>query len=193
MKFRTTLLRMHWPIFGALTLAAGWAFHTRWITPLQENENGHRLAAAGLKARIAEAQNVIGEVRTLEEKRNAERREIQALFAGHPNDSAVVWFPERMKQHFDRAGFAGAVTRLNTTRDEAGLPGFQRSYWAVEVPVGATSQNALDACLSVAEIEPLDPSIRVLDVTVRPATGDSSPRRVVMNLALLSRKAGGVR
>ncbi len=187
------LLRMHWPVLGVVTLAAGWAFHAQWIAPLQEKKSAHRLAAAGLKERIAEAQRVIGEVRALEVQKDAERHEIQALFASHPSDAAVIWFPERMKQHFERAGLAGAVTRLNTTRDEAGLPGFERSYWAVEVPVGGADGKALDACLSVAEIEPLDPFIRVLDVALRPESGDPTRRHVVMNVALLARKAGVIR
>lgn len=193
MTFATNFLRMRWPVLGLLTLASGWAFHVRWIAPLQEKESTHRSAAAGLRERIGEAQKAIAEVRVLDTRRDAERHEIKALFASHPNDAAVVWFPERMKQHFTRAGFAGAVTRMNTTRAEAGLPGFERSFWAVEVPVGASSQKALEACLAVAEIEPLDPAIRVLDVTVHPPTGATAERHVVMNLALLSRKSGGAR
>ena len=193
MKFRMKLPRLHGPVLGVLTLAAGWAFHARWIAPLKEKEQAHRRAAAGLTERISEAQKAIGEVRALEVQNDAERQEIQALFAGHPSDSAVVWFPERMKQHFERAGLGGAVTRLNTTRDEAGLPGFERSYWAVELPVGAATPKVIEACMSVAEMEPLDPAIRVLDVAIRPESGDPSRRQVVMNVALLSRKAGGVR
>ena len=193
MDFRMILRRLPWLAWGVLTLAAGWAWHAQWVAPLQEKESAHRRAAAGLKERIGEAQRVIGEVRALEVRKDSERHETQALFASQPNDSAVVWFPERMKQHFERAGLGGAVTRLNTILDEAGLPGFERSYWAVEVPIGAATQKVLEACLSVAEIEPLDPSIRVLDVAIHPESGDPTRGHVVVNVALLSRKAGVIR
>lgn len=192
-KFRKTLLRLHWPVVGVLTLAAGWAFHARWIAPLKEKESAHRLATAGLQERMAEARRAIEEVRELEVRKVSERHEIRALFANHPNDAAVIWFPERMKQHFERAGLGGAVTRLNTIRNEAELAGFERSYWAVELLVGPATKQVIEACMSVAEVESLDPSIRVLDVAIRPEPADPARRRMVMNVALLSRKAGGAR
>ncbi len=178
--------RLRWLAVGAFGLAAGWTFYSRSSAPLGSPEAEARRAA--LHTQIADARTTIRDVQALEAKLTRERSELASLHAGVPASSALVWFPERMKRHFERSGVAEAVTRLNTTIEEPELPDFERIYWAVELPVGNSSAEVREMCLAIAELEPLDPSIRVLDTEIRPDANDPTRRLLVMNVAVLSRK-----
>lgn len=185
--------RFRWLAAGGLALAAGWAFYAQSIAPLRQREPEARRSIATLKKQIADALSSIGEVRALEAQVSRERSELHSLHRDLPSGSAVVWFPERVRKHFASLGVAGAVARLNTVLDEREPPGFERTYWAVEMPVGSSSREIRAACAAIAGIEPLDPSVWMLDVAIRPDAGDPTRSLAVINVAVLSPKAGGSR
>ena len=176
-----------------VALAAGWQVYGRLIVPLTEQATEARRAVLDLKGRIAGAQETIGEIHALEQAASGARGRLPSLQGEVPPGSPLVWFPARIGKHFRSMDIPSAVTRLNTTLDEPELPGFERTYWAVELPLGKGSSEIRKACLAVAEIEPLDPSIRVLDVEIRNDANDPTRRLLVMNVAVLSRKVAAAR
>lgn len=176
-----------------LALAAGWQVYGRLIAPLKELATEARRDVTDLRGRIDGAQKTIAEIQLLEQSASGARGELQSFQADIPPGSPLVWFPPRMEKHFGRMGLSRAVTRLNTALDEPGLPDFERTYWAVELPVGNSSGEFRRACLAIAEIEPVDPSIRVLDVEIRRDANDPTRHLMVMNVAILARKADTAR
>ena len=175
-----------------LALAAGQVFYNMQIAPLREQERAARRICASLQGRLTEAGGVIHEVDALGEQVNRARSEIEALHARQPSGPTLVWFPAQMRKHFSTLGIE-AVTRLNTMTQEPGLPTFERAHWAVELPVGKTMADFRSTCLAIAEIEPLDPAVRVLDAAIRPDTDDPTRRIAVINVSVLSKKAGAPR
>lgn len=176
-----------------LALAAGWQVYGRLIVPLKEQATEARRDVSDLKGRIEGARKTIAEIRALEQAANVTRRELQSLEGNIPRGSPLVWFPGQMEKHFRSMGLSGAVTRLNTAIDEPGQPDFERTYWAVELPVGVSSGDVRKACFAVAEIERVDPSIRVLDMEIRNDANDPTRHLLVMNVAILSRKEATAR
>lgn len=171
-----------------LALLAGWQVYGRMITPLGKKAVESQREITLLKQRIEGAQKTISETWALEQGTSKASGELHLILSNIPQGSPMVWFPERMKTHFGIAGLAGAVTRLNTALDEPDLPDFERTYWAVELPVEKSSKGFRASCLAVTEIEKRDPSIRVLDVEIRKDANNPTRNLMVMNVSILSRK-----
>lgn len=181
-------------LFAAAGVAAlAWWTCGRLVAPFLERERVDLDAIAALEERIEGARGTIKEIQMLEKATGLERNELHLLQGHLPSSSAHVWFPKRVKEHFGRFGVAGAVARQNTAREEKGLPGFERSYWAVELPTGSSAKDIRAACLAIAEFEPLEPSLRVLDVAIHPSSEVPDQRVVVFNIAVLSPTAGAAR
>lgn len=169
-----------------LALAAGWQVYGFVTGPLSELATEARRDVADLRGRIAGAQKTIAEIQALEHGTSGALGGVQPVQCEIPPASPLVWFPPRMEKHFGRMGLDGAVTRLNTALDEPGLPDFEQTYWVVELPVANSSGEFRAACLAIAEIEP---SIRVLDVELRNDANNPTRHLLVMNVAVLARKA----
>ena len=169
-------------IMLGVTLAAGGMFY--------EQSTNHAIGRqnAAMKARIEDARRVIAEIQEQEAREKKERADLEARHEGSPPMPALVWFPGRVKQHFARFGDSEAVARLNTAIDEPGLPGFERSYWAIEMGAGKTSAEALEICMAIGEFERLNASVRVVDMAIRPDTDNPGTRLMVVNLSVLSPK-----
>src|SRR5436190_17487588 len=169
-------------ILLGVTLAAGGMYYEQSTNHTTERQN------AALKERIADARRTIAELQEQEARAKQERVKLDAIHEGAPPTPALVWFPRRVKQHFQQFE-PGPTTRLNTSVDEAALPGFERTYWAIEMAAGKTSSEAREICIAIAEFERLNPSVRVVDVAIRPDTDNpDAPRLMVVNLSVLGPK-----
>ena len=169
-------------IMLAVTLVAGAMFYEQTANHAVERQN------EALKARIADARRVIAEIQEDEARVKLAREKLDALHQDSPPTPALVWFPGRVKQHFDRFGPSGAVARLNTALDEPALPGFERSYWVVEMPVGKSPAEVREICLAISELERLNASVRVVDVAIRPGENNPDTKLMVVNLTVLAPK-----
>ena len=187
-----------WKISRRL-LAVGGAVGVAWwaagqlTASFHEREKDDRRAIAGLRERIAIARHAFREHQALERDATLAREEIGSPQGALPPGPSLLWFPKLAKEHFHRFGIRESVARVNTVADEARLAGYERTYWAVEMPAGSTAKEIRAACIAVAEIERLDPFIRVLDMAIQPSADDPRRSIVMMNAAVLSRKAGAVR
>lgn len=176
-----------------VALAAGWQVYGRLIVPLKGQAMEAHRDAADVKGRIVGAQKTIAEIRALEQDAGGANGGLQSLEGDIPSGSPLVWLPARMEKHFGNMGLPGAVIRLNTKLEESELPGFERTYWIVQLPVGSSPGEFRKACLAVTEIERADSSVRVLDAEIRNDANDSSRRLMVMNVSVLARKVDALR
>jgi hypothetical protein len=172
----------------ALALAAAWECHGRLIAPLRKLEAAAVADAGDMRERIGRAQKTIVETRTLEQDPAGARSQLRSLLGNRPSGSALVWFPARIEKHFGRLNGEGVVARFNSVLEQPELPDFERSHWAVEMPVGDTAAAFRDVCAAIADFESADPALRVLDVVIQPVPNDPMQRRLVMNLSFLCRK-----
>jgi hypothetical protein len=113
--------------------------------------------------RIRLATESIQQVRDLE--RECAGIRMQLAQREDPLSSALVWVPEEMNRHFGRFAFLNVTTRPNTTSPEPGLPGYQRTYWAVALPLGEDPADIDRALLAISELEAADPLLRVHNVS----------------------------
>lgn len=180
--------KRRWLLAGGLMILGCWALHGAWIAPLRESERIAAQRIEELSGKLESAHAAIEEVRTLEQRAASARAELDRWRRERPAASAMLWFPERIREHFRRAGFAEAVTRLNTTRAEAKLPRFQRSFWAMELPLRAQPGEIGKVLLAAAELEQAEPHVRVLDFAIRRGAGDTHQLTAVLNVSTLARE-----
>lgn len=177
---------------GGAVVVAWWA-GGQLTASFHESEKEDRRVIAGLQERIATKRNALREHQALERDATGVRDELGSLPGGLPPGPSLLWFPRLAKEHFPRFGIKESVARVNIVVAEAGMPDFERTYWAVEMPTGNTAKEIRAACVAIAELERIDPFIRVLGMAIQPNADDSSRRIVMMNVSVLSRKADAVR
>lgn len=156
------------------TLAVGaavwvaWGLYSEKIAPLATRENEAARSVAELRERIQGARNSIKEIHKLEQEATEARTELERKPSDIPAGQAIVWFPPRLKGHFDRFGIAVGVTRLISVREEARLPGYKRSYWSIGVPFLKGDRTANSLLLAVADLERQDRFVKVVDFALQP-------------------------
>jgi len=168
METREKPTQAYWLAVAAVALTANWTLYVQAIRPQREREADARREVAALNAQIAAAFQVGVEIRDLETQRASERAELAKLRSDLPSTATVVWLPERLRQHFERFGFPGAATRLNTTLEEPALPECEESYWRVAIPLLDAKHHTGKLLSAVADLDVADGFIRVLDLAVEP-------------------------
>lgn len=181
-------VRLRWLTAGGVAVVAGWTFYAQSIAPLRQREKEARHSIAALKVQLADARGSVAAVRELETQVSRERGEMNSLLKDLPAGSAMVWMPELVKAHFGSFGIAVEVVRLNTAVEEPGLPGYQRVYWSVALPVGEAARNVTGMLLAVAELEQQNSFLKVLDFSVQPNPENPRLRIGAVNIAALVRR-----
>lgn len=180
--------RPHWLALAFLALVAGWWFYRSAIAPQRERESEMRRSVAALKAQIASGRRVIGEIQELETRLTRERRELASERGDLPAGSAMIWLPELVKEHFGRLGITVWLVRLNTTQEQANIPGYDRAFWSVALPVKEKGREVAKLLRAVADLERQNFFIRVLDFVIRPDPENPDGPVASMNLTALVRK-----
>jgi hypothetical protein len=177
---------------GLFTLGAAaglaWWGHGKWITPLAEREWSMRQQLESTRAQVAAARKTLRTIAALEAQTDDARAELERLKQGLPEGSALVWFPERMRKHFRDAGFDAVSIQPNTKADVPELPGFERSYWAVELPIVGGAKQIRAALVGLAQLETAEPFLRILDAAIRRDAQDSARQVAVANVVILAPK-----
>jgi hypothetical protein len=171
-----------------LALVLGWAFHGRVIAPLKQREAVALRDGSELKARLDGAQNLIAGIQAEEQHAEGERSEMKRLESELPAGSAMFWLPPLVKRHLERSGFADALVSLSAIRDEPRIPGCERSFWSVRLPIDAAGRNVPTLLLAVADLDQQNPFVRVLDFSTRPDPDDRMRRLAVIEVGTLSPK-----
>jgi hypothetical protein len=168
-------------------MAAG-AFQREAIGPLQESADQNIRRIEELKRNVRDARRRIKETQDMERRAAGARAELARWNRERSAASAMVWFPARIKEHFQRFGIVEPGTRMNTSRDEPGLPGFQRTYWRVSLPLSDAEGSAAEVMRAVAQLEQDDPSVKVTDFTILPDPENLERRVAGINVSTLVRK-----
>lgn len=161
--------------------------YTRAVAPLQEAEWSSQQRKVELQTRTAAARATIQAIKIQEQNSARAQAEVNRRYHKQ-GGAAVVWFPQRVKEYFDQSGIPNSVTRLNTTRDEPELPGYERTYRAVDIPHEAGAAVLGVLLPAVANIEEVEPTIRVMDVALRPSPEDPRRSTMVLNLSAVVAK-----
>lgn len=173
---------------GAVVLVAGWLFYgDSSIGALRERERDLRSQIADLRVGMQAKIETIKDVRALEQKANDSRAELDRLESGFPADSPLVWIPARMERHFRRLGFQEPVVRLNSTRDEPELPGYQRIFFSVGLPLREGSEDLSSVLRAVAKLEQAEPVVRVIDLAIQADPLSPPARAAAITVVALGR------
>jgi hypothetical protein len=181
---RPSIMRL--AVVGGAILGIAWATYSVSIAPLQRSERELLGTLTDRRERIDAARKTIEEIKQQEQATAGARAELQRLHRDLPAGSVMSWFPSRMKQHFDRLGISDSVTRLNNALDEPEMPGYQRTYWAVDLPIQGAARDISSLLIAVAELEKAEPIVKVIDLAIR--QDDDSHRIAVINVTALVRK-----
>lgn len=168
-----------------VVLAAIWMLHARVLPSLIERESEALQAVSALNERIGRAQQTIAEIQARERDTVLVRSELQRLQKAFPAGAATAWLPTLAKEHFARFVIAARRIHLNGTQDEPGIPGYERGFWSVTLPVDEAGPIPVNLFLAVAEIEQRNPYVRVLDFAIRPDPEMPGQRLMSLNLTAL--------
>ena len=174
-------------VFAACStvLAATLVIHASAIPSLREQETKALRNVSALNERIGGAQKTISEILAQEKAAGPVRNELKRLHKAFPEGSATVWLPALTKEHFERFGIATLRIHLNGTEDKPGIPGYERGYWSVILPIDEAGPKPANLFIAVAEIEQRNPFVRVLDFAISPDPKNSGGRVVSLNLSAL--------
>jgi hypothetical protein len=165
-----------------------WWAHGHLIVPLAGRGSVLRQQLEQVREHTAEARKTLRTVAALEAQTDDARAELERLQEGLPEGAALVWFPERMRKHFRDAGFDVVSVLPNTAADVPELPGFERSYWAVELPITGGAKEIRAALVGLAGLETADSFVRILDAAVRPDSQNPARQVAVANVVILAPK-----
>jgi hypothetical protein len=172
-------------LFGAA--AAGCAYAYLVAVPTRQVDE-LRAKLGTVNAEIAAARDAVEEVRELEQKSAGIRTQLGR--DGRATTSPVLWVPDQMSKFFGQFGIEKVSTRENTGVPQPGLPGYQRSYWAVSFPVGQNATEVDKALLAVSELEATEPLVRVHSVAALAEAGREvlGGQSATVTVSLLTRK-----
>ena len=173
---------------GAMVLLAAWDYQAALLAPLRVQETQALREAADLGERIGKAQKLIAEVRPKEAAAAPIRKELDRLQRDIPAGAAMVALPALVKEHFGRSGIPVRLIRLNTTRNEPGIPGYERSFWSLALPIDEAGRNITPLLLAAAELDREHPFLKVLDFAIGPDPENPSGRIASLNLTTLMQK-----
>lgn len=170
---------------GGAALGSLWLFSHYAITPRSLHEEDSVRRAGELRQQLDSARGKLRAIKNSEQELGDARSALKKLFGASALTSAMVTFPESVRQHFARFGIPLRVMRLNTIQEMPDVPGYQRVYWSVGLPVAETDQNATGLLIAVAELEEQNCFIKVVDFALQPDVEDPLARTVGINLVTL--------
>lgn len=173
-----------WVTGGVMAMAA-WLYYRDTLVPVQERGRALVEQIRDLDRRVNEARNLLRECQALEAETANARVAVHRLERDLPSGSALFWVPARLKEHFRRFGFAEPLARLNSTVEDPDLPGYQRIFWTIGLPVDYDSKNLGAVMLAVADLEQTDRVARVIDVTIQPDPENSRRRDAAITVVSL--------
>ena len=116
------------------------------------------------------------------------RRELDRLYRELLAGSAMFSMPPLVREHFARFGIPVRLVRMNSTKDEPDIPGHERSFWSVALPIDEGGRNIFKMLLAVADLDQEKPFLRVIDFAIRPDPENPTARMASMNVSVLNRK-----
>lgn len=173
----------------AVASTVAWIVHSRAVAPLRGSETEAARNVAELKGHIENALSTIAEIRKEEEDAGKSRNEFEQMQGDLPTGSPLVWLPPLVSETFTSSGLPSPLVHLKSNREDPEIPSCERRSWLVRLPIDNVSRNIAPLLLAVADLDHLNPFVRVLDFAIRPDSGSPSKRSAVLHVAILSPKA----
>jgi len=164
---------------------AAWLYYRHTLVPVQERGRALVEQIRELDGRVNEARDSLKECQAVEAETATARVAVHRLERDLPSSSAIFWVPARLKEHFRRFGFAEPLARLNTAQEDAELPGYQRIYWTIGLPLNDDPKSLGAVLLAVADLEQTERLSKVIDVTIQPDPEDSRRRDAAITVVTL--------
>jgi len=170
----------------ALVLA--WQFQIWMLHPLNLQHEDFIRQRTELQNNLRSAHEKLVAIKDSEVKVGEARATLNRLLGQHRDTPTMVSFPNEMEAHFSHFGFSSAVVRFVTAREDRDLPGYQRVYWSIGLPIPRTDRNVAGLLLTLSDLEKQDRFIKVIDFALQPDAEDPSLRTASINLMILSEK-----
>lgn len=138
------------------------------IAPLIAQKESAARKVDQLRVQIKKARGYIQSVRDMDQDVAKADRQLDELRRDFPSEPVVVWFPRKLKEHFESFGTSVGMTRIISTKEEPSLPGWKRWYWAVTLPELSGKRAAAGLALAVAALERQGRFVKVTDLAFRP-------------------------
>ena len=179
----------YFAVLGSVTaLAAGWKYESASLDMLRNREAAALREIADLSGRIEKAEEVLASGRDEQGEADRIESELKRLQGELPTGSAMVSLPAMVKGHFESRGVPVQVIRLNTTREEPEIPGYERDFWSVAIPIEEAGRNMTKFLRAVADLDRENPFLRILELAVRPDPVNPGRRLATLNVTTLVQK-----
>ncbi len=165
----------------------GVAAYAGWIAPARSRNEELAQKVSAITRDLERAHAIDQRVKYLETETSYARGALQQRLANYPEESAQVWLPKVVQDHFKQFGIETGVIREGAVLEEKGLPGYHRAYWAVGVPVQGGAARLSGLLYSVAELEQQHKIIKVIDFEIRPNVEDDRLLEAEINIEALIR------
>lgn len=167
---------------------AGLLAYDGWILPSRQRNQELAQRVVAMTRDLQQARVTLQQVRDLENEASEARGALDRRVDRFSGDSAQVWLPALVKEHFKRFGIEIEVIRFNAVREAEGMPGYRRAYWGIGVPVPGGTTGISGLLYAVAELEQQNQILKVIDFEVRPNVENDLLLEGVMNVAALIRE-----
>ena len=154
-------------VVGVITLIGSAWSYTQMIRPLHQRESALWQEVAALQQRSDDVRKEMSQIKENEQEAMRLRGNLNSLFDDVPLGPAISWFPGRLKTQLSGFGVTKAEIRQNTAVQIPGLPGFEWTFWHVQLPRQGGIRKVSDILLAIAQIEQQDRFVKVVDLTVR--------------------------
>jgi hypothetical protein len=168
-------------------LGSAWLFYRSAIAPLQVQEDELVRKQKELRAELDSTHEILTSLKDSDEK-VAEARTVLNRMLGDKSRNSMVSFPNDMKDYFSRFALSAPTVRFVTAQDEPGLPGYNKLYWAIGVPVPDTDRNLEGLLRATAALEKEDRFLKMTDFALVPDATDPNVRVASINLVVLGKK-----
>lgn len=169
-------------------LGGVWWLNSKVSTPLRLRAEDSSRQLGELQDKARAGRKTLDQIEAAGQKAEEAGTALNRLLSNETAHSMTVSFPDKTKRHFTRLGYPSAVVRLNVIKDEPDLPGCQRIYWSVGLPLPETGRGAPGLLDAVVEFEEQNQMIKVLDFVLQPHPEDPRQRMAGFNVVALIRK-----
>lgn len=177
-------------VLAGFLIAGSWALHhhSQSLIPILEQEKANRDSIAKLNGQLESARRDLDAIKASERRATGARAELIQWSQERPMGPPIVWFPGKLKEHLHRLGITEAGIRLNTELPEPGVSEFTRTYWHVNLPPQEGLQSITALLSAVAEIERLEPWVKIMDCVFHSDADAKSSTAGGFNVEALIRK-----
>ena len=172
---------------AAITLSA-WLFFSHSIAPLRSQAKESTRKIGELQEQLDSVSKTLRRIKDAEQQTGEARASLNRRLSEFPHESAMSAIPKDIRKHFSGFGLPPSVIRLNTAQPEPNLPGWQRAYWSVGLPIAKTDSNLTALLLAVAELDRREPFVNVVDFAVQPYPENPGRRVASLNIMALIRQ-----